>query len=87
MPDTSEPPSKGFAKVVPNRSASTLIPIIKEILRNGTTVITDELKTYKQLAQTPEYSYKKIAHKYNFVDLVKGVHTQNIESLNNKIRN
>lgn len=86
MVDTSVTPAKGFAQVVPDRSSSTLIPIIKNIVRSGTTIYTDEWKAYDPLANDTSYDHKKITHKYNFVDPLTGVHTQNVESFNNKIK-
>jgi len=63
-----------------------LLPIILKIVRTGFTIHTDEWSSYSGLGKTPEYVHRKITHKYNFVDPVRGVHIQNVESYNNKIK-
>jgi transposase-like protein len=64
----------------------TMIPIIKKVVRAGTTIHTDEWKTYNPLTASEDFKHKKITHRYNFVDPITGVHTQNVESFNNKIK-
>jgi transposase-like protein len=86
MVDTSTTPSKGYAEVVPDRSSETMIPIIEKGVRAGTTIHTDEWKAYNPLTASEDFKHKKITHKYNFVDPITGVHTQNVESFNNKIK-
>jgi len=84
--DTSFVPSKGFCCIVENRSAACLLPIISNVVRAGSTIYTDDFKSYLGLSGLNEYSHMSVCHKYNFVDPVTGVHTQNVESFNNKIK-
>lgn len=86
MADTFSVPAKSFAKILLNRGAETLITIIKNVVSSGTTIVTDEWKGYNELSRSREFIHEKITHKYNFVDPITGVHTQNVESLNNKIK-
>ncbi|KAG0441041.1 hypothetical protein DMUE_1337, partial [Dictyocoela muelleri] len=71
---------------VASRNASTLMPIIERVIRNNTTIHTDEWKSYNALSIHPEYIHRKITHKYHFVDPITGIHTQNVESFNNKLK-
>lgn len=86
MVDTSTIPGKGYAEVVSSRSSNVLIPIIEDVVRPGSIISTDEWKAYNPLNNNIDYEHKKITHKYNFVDPITGVHTQNVESFNNKIK-
>lgn len=84
--DCSTKPALGYIEVVSDRSSATLIPIISRVVRNGTTIISDEWKSYNSLSNTNNFVHKRICHKYNFVCPETGVHTQNVESYNNKIK-
>lgn len=84
--DTSTAPSKGYTKVVENRSAHSLIPIILEIVRPGSIIVTDEWRAYNALSRHPEFLHERITHKYNFVDPITNIHTQHVESYNNKLK-
>ncbi|KAG0425435.1 hypothetical protein DMUE_6032 [Dictyocoela muelleri] len=86
MVDTSETPSKGYAEIVTERSSRIMLPIIQRVVRPGSVIHTDEWRAYNGLDSHPEYSHRKITHKYNFVDPNTGVHTQNVESFNNKLK-
>lgn len=46
---------------------------------------TDEWKAYSSIGRKG-YSHSTITHKYYFVDPLTGVHTQHVESFNNKIK-
>lgn len=84
--DSSFIPSRGFCCIVENRSASCLIPIISRIVRPGTTIYTDDFKSYSSLGTTNNYMHGVVTHKYHFVDPNTGVHTQHVESFNNKLK-
>lgn len=83
--DTTFKPSKGFAKIVTDRSKAILLPIIKDVVRCGSIIYTDEWKSYTDLSLN-FYEHRTICHKYHFVDPSTQVHTQHIESFNNKIK-
>ncbi|KAG0421694.1 hypothetical protein DMUE_6272, partial [Dictyocoela muelleri] len=86
MVDTSSSPSKGYAEIITNRTAETIMPIILRVVRPGSIIYTDEWRAYNSIANHNEYQHEKITHKYHFVDPITGVHTQNVESFNNKLK-
>ena len=65
-----------YAQVVPNVQKTTLYPIIKERVREGSTIITDELNVYNALGK--DYKHKTIPHKQHIYAL-NGFHTNSIE--------
>ncbi|KCZ74470.1 hypothetical protein H311_04565, partial [Anncaliia algerae PRA109] len=83
--DTSEKPGLGYCQIVDKRDSTTLIPIISRIVRPGSIIHTDEWKAYIKLNQS-NFDHKTIRHKFNFVDPITGIHTQNVESFNNKLK-
>jgi len=70
-----------FVRIVPNRSAETLLPIIQEwIAVNTKMLVSEEWRAYSKL-KDKGYNHKTIKHKDNFVDkLQPTTHTQNIEN-------
>jgi hypothetical protein len=79
MVDISTTSAKGYAEVIPDRSTATMKPIIEKVR---------EEHIYKQINEKPmildrenTYTHSKIAHKFNFVDPVAGVYTQNVETI------
>ena len=70
--------SEAFMVEVTDRSASTLLPIIKKFIKPGTTIISDEWRAYSRLT-TMGMAHQTVNHSINFVDPVSGAHTQNIE--------
>ncbi|KAG0425453.1 hypothetical protein DMUE_6031 [Dictyocoela muelleri] len=84
--DTSTVPAKGYAEIVSRRDAMTLIPIIERVVRHGSIIYTDEWAAYNALSSNTHYNYSRVCHKYNFVDPTTGVHTQHVESFNNKLK-
>lgn len=78
-----------FLYAVPDRSSSTLIPIIKDCILPGSTIISDCWKGYAPLKNDPDYDHMCVNHKLNFVDPETLAHTQSVESLwrNAKMRN
>ena len=67
---------KVYAQVVPNAEAKTLLPIINELVKKGSTVITDGLASYNQLSKN--YIHKVIPHSEK-IYAVDGFHTNSIE--------
>ena len=64
---------------VANRSSATLLPIIQQFVILGTTVISDEWRSYSRIP-TLGMSHQTVNHSINFVDPTTGAHTQTIES-------
>jgi transposase-like protein len=81
--DTSTSPSIGFMKIVDNRAETALLPIIKEIVRPGTRIYSDQWAAYRNL-NMHGYIHQTVNHSLHFVNPISGVHTQNIESYWNK---
>lgn len=79
---------ESFLYVVPDRSAATLLPIICAAIRPGTTVMSDEWRSYRNVP-IHGYDHRTVNHRYNFVNPDDGTHTQTIEShwRNAKLRN
>ena len=67
-----------FFVPVDDRSAATLIPIIKENILPGTTVISDCWRAYNTVG-SEGYQHLTVNHSLHFVD-PDGVHTNTIES-------
>ena len=86
MVDTSTSPSIGIMKVVPDRSAATLLPIIYDNIRPGSIIHSDQWAAYTRLRSDPQYNYRSVNHSLHFVDPVTGVHTQSIESYWAKVK-
>ena len=84
--DTSYTPSRGVSFLIPDKSISTMIPIIKTVVKFGSIIHTDQHATYNDIKKDPRYSHDSVCHKYHFVQPITLVHTQNVESYNNKIK-
>ena len=64
-----------------DRSAGTLIPIIKQYVRSGSVIYSDSWRAYHKLCDEG-YTHYMINHKEQFVDPNNpNIHTQNIERL------
>ena len=68
-----------FLIPIKDRTADTLIPLIKQYIRPGTTIMTDCWKSYSTL-QEEGYIHGTVNHSYEFVNSVTGDNTQMIES-------
>ena len=83
--DTSYTPARCYIEIVPDRSASTLLPIISKICKPGTEIHSDGWKAYYNISKLG-YAHEIVVHETNFVDPVTRAHTQHIESFWNKIK-
>ena len=70
--------SESFLYSVPDRSEATLLPIIQDSIRPGTTIMSDCWASYNNISQAG-YQHLSVNHSLNFVDPTTGAHTQNIE--------
>ena len=64
-----------FMVEVQNRTTSTLLPIIQQYVRPGTTVLSDEWRAYSQIPSLG-MTHQTVNHSLNFVDLNTRVHTK-----------
>lgn len=74
-----------FARVIPDKKADTILPIICAQVVSGATIHTDEHRSYSSLSRYG-YIHGTVCHKYTFVDSFTGVDTQSVESINNCIK-
>ncbi|XP_047488175.1 uncharacterized protein LOC125038668, partial [Penaeus chinensis] len=63
---------------VPSRDAETLLAIIKDRVKEGTTIISDCWKAYSCLKKEG-FQHLTVNHSLNFVDPVTAAHTNTIE--------
>ncbi|KCZ76675.1 hypothetical protein H311_02322 [Anncaliia algerae PRA109] len=84
--DCSFIPARGYCSIFENRSAATILPIISRVVRQGSTIYTDDFKGYNSLGNINNYKHGIVTHKYHFIDPVTGVHTKHVESFNNKLK-
>lgn len=69
---------KCFLVPVPNRTRQTLIPIIKDWILPGTTIMSDCWRPYDSLGDEG-FQHLKVNHSVSFVDPVSGACTNSIE--------
>lgn len=74
-----------FMYLVPDRSANTLLPIIRDSIRPGTTIMSDLWASYGGI-RAMGFQHLTVNHSLNFVDPITGAHTQKIESNWNKAK-
>ena len=74
---------QAFLVEVEHRDARTLLPIIEEFIKPGSTILSDEWRAYSRIERIPGKNYRHITvnHSVNFVDPETGAHTQQVESL------
>lgn len=69
-----------FLYNVPDRSATTLIPIIIQSIRPGSIIISDEWRAYNQISNLGlNYVHERVNHSISFINPVTGANTQLIE--------
>ena len=71
--------TNAFMLVVPDHTRSTLLPIIQQYIRSGTTIMSDEWAAYREIGRIPGYSHETVNHSQNFINPTSGAHTQSIE--------
>ena len=74
--------TNAFMLVVPDRTRNTLLPIIQQYIRPGTTIMSDEWAAYRDIGRIPGYSHETVNHSQNFINPTSGAHTQSIEGKN-----
>ena len=72
--------SKAFLVEVLDRSAATLLPLFQQHILPGTTVLSDEWRSYSRIP-TLGMVHETLNHSLNFVDPSTGAHTQGIPGL------
>ncbi|KAG0438054.1 hypothetical protein DMUE_3334, partial [Dictyocoela muelleri] len=83
--DTSHRPAKYYVKLVNNRAANTILLIIQQVCRSGTVIWSAEKRSYNNVNRMG-FIHKRVNHTFNFVNPLNNCHTQNIESLWNKLK-
>ena len=68
---------KVYLEIVPDNSAETLMPIIKKIVKRGSTVYSDGWRAFSKL-KDKGYNHVVINHSISYSD-GKGGHTNNVE--------
>ena len=76
---------KGWIQSVARRDEATLLPLIQQFVRPGSTVYSDAWAAYNNLAQHG-YARGVVVHQESFVDPMTGVHTQNIEAYWSRVK-
>ena len=76
---------KVFLTHVENRKEETLIPFIITYINEGTIIMSDEWKGYKNIPQ-PYFTHLTVNHSKNFVNPATGAQTQRIESIWNSCK-
>ena len=73
------PERKLFAVSVPDRTAETLVAVIRQHVLPGTTICTDLWRGYSRLSDINNYEHFTVNHSLHFKDPETGVHTNTIE--------
>ncbi|XP_031351794.1 uncharacterized protein LOC116177070 isoform X2 [Photinus pyralis] len=74
-----------FIVPVPDRTTDTLLNLIRDHIRPGTTIVSDCWRSYQCLG-TEGFRHLTVNHSLTFVDPDTGAHTQNIERLWRDVR-
>lgn len=73
-------------KVVPDQSFTSLIPQIKQNIKHGSEIHTDELRTYQKQFHRDHYTHKTVNHSAGEYATPEGVSTNQIESFFNHLK-
>ena len=85
LADSSHTPALGYMELVPDRSATTLLPLIQAHVAPGTVIHFDQWSAYNTVGSLSNVSaHETVNHSIEFVDSTTGTHTQNIESYWNR---
>lgn len=77
--------TRGYAKIIPDKSAKTIQPIIQSQVLAGAVIHTDEHRAYMGL-KALGFRHGTVCHKNEFVNDQTGVNTQAVESFNNTLK-
>lgn len=83
--ENKDDPIHCFVIPVEDRSRNTLLPIIKEYVKDGTTIYSDCWKAYNCL-DDDGFIHASVNHSLHFKDPVTGVHTNGIEGMWNQVK-
>lgn len=84
--DTQFTPARGYFEIVQRRNQATLLPIIRRCILPGSTIHWGAYRRLENNVQTVA-DHQVVVHRYNFVDPLTGVHTQNIEACWSRLKN
>ena len=80
-------PARGVMRIVPDRSAATLLPIIQQHVHSGTIVHSDQWAAYNSVQQLPSVEQHRVVnHSLHFVDPATSVHAQHAEFYWNRVK-
>lgn len=74
-----------FARVIPNKTQATIVPIILSQVCANSIIHTDEHRAYFNFRDF-FVEHGTVCHKYTFINPMNGVHTQAIESFHNELK-
>jgi len=75
----------GHIQLVDDRSAQTLLPIIRRFIQPGTSIYSDQWPAYGQL-RNMGYRHMTVNHSQNFVDPATGTCTNSIEAYWSRVK-
>ncbi|KCZ82114.1 hypothetical protein H312_00389, partial [Anncaliia algerae PRA339] len=64
--------NRAFIKLITNKKAKTIIPIVCSQIIPGSVIWTDEHKTYQSLNKHGSL-HNSVCHKYEFINKINGV--------------
>ncbi|KAG0442117.1 hypothetical protein DMUE_0523 [Dictyocoela muelleri] len=76
---------RAYARVIPDKRKSTLIPIICSKVAHESIIWTDEHRSYSGLRGLG-FEHSTVIHKYEFINRATGANTQAAESFNNQVK-
>lgn len=72
--------AKCFMVPVARRNKETLLPLIRQYIAPGSTIVSDEWAAYQDSDHDPNYTHLTVNHSQHFVDPITGACTNHIES-------